>query len=97
MVKIGPNPDQFLLPIWTKSGPKCALNPDQYHKIRLLPDFFETSRSIPLCKTVGILGIGLDLQQGIGIGMDPQQSIVISLLVEHYYSYIFPCFTKSAP
>ena len=51
LIKIGPIPDHFLMQIRTKSGPKYALNPDQYRKIRLLPVFSENSRHFQLCNT----------------------------------------------
>ena len=43
LIKIGPNTDHFLVPIRTKSRPEFALNPDQYHEIRLFCKFSKFS------------------------------------------------------
>ena len=37
LTKIGPKTDHFSMQNWAKSGPKCAPNPDQYHRIEYLP------------------------------------------------------------
>ena len=39
LTKIGPKMDHFSMQNRTKSGPKCAPNPDQYHRIGYLPAF----------------------------------------------------------
>ena len=43
-IKIEPNPDHFPVQIRIKSGPKWPPNLDQFHKIRLLLDFYKNSQ-----------------------------------------------------
>ena len=53
-VKIGPNPDHFLVQVRTKSGPRGASNPDLSSEIRLLLDFYEYSRLFKPYETCNI-------------------------------------------